>query len=96
MWSYPAPQAWAGPSAWPLSTLVTGSAWPAPSSLLEGSQHLGPTSGAVISSTREQASPRPAQPAGLDFIEPIEGHEGFVIGYDGSWQFTANFPFALT
>jgi len=37
-----------------------------------------------------------AGPAGLDFIEPIEGYEGFVIGYDGSWQFTANFPFALT
>jgi FAD:protein FMN transferase len=34
-----------------------------------------------------------AGPAGLDFIEPIEGYEGFVIGYDGSWQSTAHFPF---
>jgi FAD:protein FMN transferase len=34
-----------------------------------------------------------AGPAGLAFIEPIEGYEGFVIGYDGSWQFTAHFPF---
>ncbi len=31
--------------------------------------------------------------AGLAFIEPIEGYEGFVIGYDGFWQSTANFPF---
>ncbi len=34
-----------------------------------------------------------AGPAGLAFIEPIEGYEGFVIGYDGSWQSTAHFPF---
>jgi FAD:protein FMN transferase len=34
-----------------------------------------------------------AGPAGLDFIEPIEGYEGFVIGYDGSWQSTGHFPF---
>ena len=34
-----------------------------------------------------------AGPAGLDFIEPIEGYEGFVIGYDGSWQSTGRFPF---
>ncbi|MGD0810462.1 MAG: FAD:protein FMN transferase [Acidimicrobiales bacterium] len=34
-----------------------------------------------------------AGPAGLDFIEPIEGYEGFVIGYDGSWQSTTYFPF---
>jgi len=34
-----------------------------------------------------------AGPAGLAFIEPIEGYEGYVIGYDGSWQSTANFPF---
>jgi len=34
-----------------------------------------------------------AGPAGLAFIEPIEGYEGFVIGYDGSWQYTADFPF---
>jgi thiamine biosynthesis lipoprotein len=34
-----------------------------------------------------------AGPAGLAFIEPIEGYEGFVIGYDGSCQSTANFPF---
>jgi thiamine biosynthesis lipoprotein len=37
-----------------------------------------------------------AGPAGLDFIEAIEGYEGFVIGYDGSWQYTANFPFDTT
>jgi FAD:protein FMN transferase len=35
-----------------------------------------------------------AGPAGLAFIEPIEGYEGFVIGYDGVWQSTTNFPFA--
>ena len=34
-----------------------------------------------------------AGPAGLAFIEPIEGYEGFVIGYDGSWQSTTYFPF---
>jgi len=34
-----------------------------------------------------------AGPAGLAFVEPIEGYEGFVIGYDGSWQSTAHFPF---
>ncbi len=32
--------------------------------------------------------------AGLAFIEPIEGYEGFIIGYDGSWKWTANFPHA--
>lgn len=28
----------------------------------------------------------------LDFIEPIDGYEGFVIGYDGSWCSTSQFP----
>ena len=31
---------------------------------------------------------------GLGFVEPIDGYEGFVIGYDGSWTSTAHFPFA--
>jgi thiamine biosynthesis lipoprotein len=35
-----------------------------------------------------------AGPEGLAFIEPIEGYEGFVIGYDGVWQSTPHFPFA--
>jgi thiamine biosynthesis lipoprotein len=34
-----------------------------------------------------------AGPRGLDFIEAIDGYEGFVIGYDGSWRSTAHFPF---
>jgi thiamine biosynthesis lipoprotein len=31
---------------------------------------------------------------GLEFIEPIDGYEGFVIGRDGSWNWTRHFPFA--
>ena len=37
-----------------------------------------------------------AGPPGLALIEPIEGYEGFIIGYDGSWQSTERFPFAPT
>ncbi len=29
---------------------------------------------------------------GLGFIEPIDGYEGFIIGYDGSRRWTAHFP----
>jgi thiamine biosynthesis lipoprotein len=33
---------------------------------------------------------------GLGFIDPIDGYEGFVIGRDGTRQWTAHFPFAPT
>jgi thiamine biosynthesis lipoprotein len=35
-----------------------------------------------------------AGPAGLRFLEPLQGYEGFVIGHDASWRSTAGFPFA--
>jgi thiamine biosynthesis lipoprotein len=32
--------------------------------------------------------------SGLEFVEPLEDYEALVIGFDGTWQWTDQFPFA--